>query len=402
MSKLVELSEVILVVNSGSSSIKFALYPRTSMPAVAALMTGTVEGLVSENTVKISIKSKTESTSYPVQVSELTRFEDALVTLRSLISQQTSGMKLVAVAHRIVHGGERYADSIIVDDVVLAYLQTLVPLAPLHQSHNLTGLMAFAKAYPEVPQIACFDTGFHANLPALEKALPLNQSLSKQGLRRFGFHGLSYRFVSASLIEKSPRASKRMLMAHLGNGASLCATVDGKSYATTMGFSTLDGLMMGTRCGALDPGVLLYLLNQGWDSKKLETTLYQDSGLLGVSGISADMRSLRASTAESAAFAIALFTHKVIRECGALIACIGGIDVLAFTGGIGEHDSVLRQQTCQALSYLGIQVDDALNRLAIGTEMMTIHAPSSSVEIWVVPTDEGSVALADAMNLICG
>jgi acetate kinase len=191
-----------------------------------------------------------------------------------------------------------------------------------------------------------------------------------------------------------------MLMAHLGNGASLCATLGGKSHATSMGFSTLDGLMMGTRCGALDPGVILYLLNQGWDSKKLETLLYQESGLLGVSGISADMRSLRASAEATAAFAIALFTHKVIRECGALIACIGGLDVLAFTGGIGEHDSALRQQTCQALSYLGIQIDEALNKKAIGTEMMAIHAPTSLVEIWVVPTDEGSVARSDAMALL--
>jgi acetate kinase len=279
-------------------------------------------------------------------------------------------------------------------------LQTLIPLAPLHQSHNLAGLLGFAKAYPEVPQIACFDTGFHANLPALERALPLNKSLRDLGLRRFGFHGLSYRFVAAHLAEKSPRANKRMLMAHLGNGASLCATLAGKSHATSMGFSTLDGLMMGTRCGALDPGVVLYLLNQSWDRKKIETTLYQDSGLLGVSGISADMRTLRASNEESAAFAIALFGHKVIRECGALIACLGGIDVLAFTGGIGEHDSVLRQQVCQALAFLGMQIDDALNQGAIGTEMMAIHAPSSLVEIWVVPTDEGSVARSDAMALL--
>lgn len=400
MSELAEVIEVILVVNSGSSSIKFALYPRQSEPVVEVLMTGSIEGFASSNSVKIRIQNKTESISHPVKVNELTKFEDALGALNTLISQQTNGMKLVAVAHRIVHGGERYTDSIIVDDVALEYLQTLIPLAPLHQSHNLAGLIGFAKTYPEVPQIACFDTGFHQDLPELERTLPLNKSLRDQGLRRFGFHGLSYRFVAARLAEKSLRANERMLMAHLGNGASLCASLNGKSHATTMGFSTLDGLMMGTRCGALDPGVVLYLLNQGWDSKKLETTLYQDSGLLGVSGISADMRTLRASSDESAQFAIALFTHKVIRECGALIACVGGIDVLAFTGGIGEHDSVLRQKTCQALSYLGVQIDELLNEKAIGTEMMAIHTPASLVEVWVVPTDEGSVALLDAISLI--
>jgi acetate kinase len=395
-----KFADVILVINAGSSSIKFALYERTDRPHVAPLMTGMIEGLACGDTVNISMKSAQGATTHPVHVNNTTKFEDALAALRTLIAQQTTGVKLVAVAHRIVHGGERYADSIIVDDDALAYLQTLIPLAPLHQSHNLAGLIGFAAAYPGVPQIACFDTGFHADLPALERVLPLNKSLRDQGLRRYGFHGLSYRFVAARLVEKTHRANQRMLMAHLGNGASLCATLNGKSQATSMGFSTLDGLMMGTRCGALDPGVLLYLLSQGWDSKKLETTLYQDSGLLGVSGISADMRTLRASKEESAAFAIALFTHKVIRECGALVACIGGLDVLAFTGGIGEHDVALRQQVCHALAYLGVHLDDALNQIAIGTETMAIHAQTSQVEIWVVPTDEGSVARADAMRLI--
>jgi acetate kinase len=395
-----ESTDVILVVNSGSSSIKFALYPRTDKPRAVALMAGVIEGLTPGEAITISIDSVQVATTLPGHVNELAKFDDALAALRNLIAQRAIDLKLVAVAHRIVHGGDRYADSIIVDDAALAYLQTLIPLAPLHQPHNLAGLTGFANAYPDVPQIACFDTGFHQDLPELERALSLKKSLRDQGLRRFGFHGLSYRFVVGSLMEKTSRAKQRVLMAHLGNGASLCATLNGKCHATSMGFSTLDGLMMGTRCGALDPGVLLYLLNQGWDSKKLETLLYQDSGLLGVSGVSADMRTLRASAEASAAFAIALFTHKVIRECGALIACLGGLDVLAFTGGIGEHDIALRQQTCLALSYLGLQIDEALNKKASGAEMMAIHAPTSLVEIWVVPTDEGSVARQDAMALM--
>jgi acetate kinase len=215
-------------------------------------------------------------------------------------------------------------------------------------------------------------------------------------VRRYGFHGLSYQFVSQALKRETSRSAGRTVMAHLGNGASVCATTNHQSRATTMGFSALDGLMMGTRSGALDPGVLLYLMEQGWDHDRIQKLLYKQSGLLGVSGESADMRTLRASTSEAARFATDLFAHRVVREVGALSACIGGLDVLAFTGGIGEHDAVLRQQVCDALAYLGVHIDAALNRQATGDAVCAIQAVHSSVEVWVVPTDEGHVAAQDA------
>lgn len=388
--------KAILAVNSGSSTIKFALYPCEKNGVVAATLTGVVDGLEPGGTVQICFQNGLKKESHSLPVSTVDPFEHALAALRKLIVTHTSELQVVAVAHRIVHGGNRYADSIPVDDEVLAYLHTLDSLAPLHQPHNLAGVTAFRRAFPEVPQIACFDTGFHARLPELERVLPLPKALRDSGIRRYGFHGLSYRYVAARLAEQTPRASGRVVMAHLGNGASLCAMLDGKSQATTMGFSALDGLMMGTRCGALDPGVLLHLIRQGWDLKKIETVLYKESGLLGTSGISADMRTLRASKATSAAFAIDLFTHRLVRECGAMTACIGGIDVLAFTGGIGEHDVALRQQTCAALGYLGVRLDTVLNQSATGDQMLAIHAQGSAVEIWVVPTDEGRVAAQDA------
>jgi acetate kinase len=229
-------------------------------------------------------------------------------------------------------------------------------------------------------------------------ALP--QSLTDQGVRRYGFHGLSYQYVMGVLQQHSAQANGRVLMAHLGNGASLCAAVEGRSCATTMGFSALEGLMMGTRSGSLDAGVLLYLLEQGWDHDRLQTLLYKQSGLLGVSGISADMRCLRADGSADAQRAIDLFTRRVVRESGAMAACMGGLDVLAFSGGIGEHDAVLRAQVCERLGWMGVDVDPQLNQQATGNEVLAIHRPDSRVQVWVVPTDEGRVAAQEAARLI--
>ena len=225
-------------------------------------------------------------------------------------------------------------------------------------------------------------------------------SLRQQGVRRYGFHGLSYQFIMGELQRRSLRAQGRVLMAHLGNGASLCAAQNGLSIATTMGFSALDGLMMGTRSGNLDPGVLLYLMAQGWSQAQMETLLYKQSGLLGVSGISADMRTLRQSSSDKARFAIDLFTHRIVRETGAMVACLQGLDVLAFSGGIGEHDAKLRQQVCEQLRWLGLQVDHALNQSAHGDRSIAIHQASSAIEVWVIPTDEGRVAAQQALAMV--
>jgi len=283
---------------------------------------------------------------------------------------------------------------------VLADLTKLNSLAPLHQPHNLAGIRAFAAAFPEVPQVACFDTAFHATLPELDYRFALPEALYQQGLRRYGFHGLSYQYVMGVLLERSSRANGRLLMAHLGNGASLCAARAGKSCATTMGFSALDGLMMGTRTGSLDAGIMLYLLEQGWDHDRLQKLLYKQSGLLGVSGISADMRRLRADSSTSAKLAVDMFTYRVLRESGAMVACLQGLDVLAFSGGIGEHDVALRTEVGQRLAWLGVVIDPILNLQATGNQVMAIHAPGSAIEIWVVPTDEGVVAAREAAQLI--
>lgn len=390
----------ILAVNCGSSSIKFALYPCVGDALGSASLSGQIEGVAPGAEPSICIRTAGAGSAARIALTPGGSFTEVLSELRKLIAQHTVDLQLMAVAHRVVHGGACYASSVAVDAAVLSYLQTLETLAPLHQGHNLDGIRAFQQAYPGVLQVACFDTGFHADLPEIEQLLPLPRALRDSGMRRYGFHGLSYRYLAAHLRQCSAKAQGRVLMAHLGNGASLCAMQNGKSLATSMGFSALDGLMMGSRCGALDPGVLLHLFRQGWDLEKLEHTLYQESGLLGVSGISSDMRVLRASSAPAAALAIALFTHRLVRECGALVACMGGVDVLVFTGGIGEHDALLRQQTCDALAYLGLRMDPALNQAACGAQIMSVHTAASAVEIWVIPTDEGSVAAQDAAEII--
>jgi len=389
----------ILAVNAGSSTLKFSLHPRHGADVRPSVLTGNIQGLEPGGTPEMGWSFNGASHQQALATGAGSSFARALAALRTLLASEPGVPRIEAVAHRVVHGGAEFRTSVIVTDAVLESLAKLNSLAPLHQPHNLEGVRAFRQAFPELPQIACFDTAFHATLAEVNYAFALPQSLADQGVRRYGFHGLSYQFIMDTLLQQSPRARGRVLMAHLGNGASLCAARDGKSCATTMGFSALDGLMMGTRTGNLDPGVLLYLLEQGWDHKRLQTLLYKQSGLLGVSGISADMRRLRADGSAQAQKAIALFTHRVVRESGALTACMGGLDVLAFSGGIGEHDAQLRADVCASLGYLGVQIDTTLNQAAVGSETMAVHAPSSTVEVWVVPTDEGRVAARDAARL---
>jgi acetate kinase len=393
----------ILSVNAGSSSLKFALYPVTASSAKVseAEMTGSIEGLEPSGRPSISweIKGQQKTTDVVVVPKGAEPFDAALLALKNLLATHFSHIALQAIAHRVVHGGSLYSASVRVTPEVLAQLATLNALAPLHQPHNLAGIRAFAESFPQLAQIACFDTAFHRTLSPLETTFAIDKKLTQSGVRRFGFHGLSYQFVSQVLQDVSPRSIGRTVMAHLGNGASLCATKKHQSCATTMGFSALDGLMMGSRSGALDPGVLLYLMEQGWSHDDIQKMLYKQSGLLGVSGESADMRTLRASHSQAADFAIDLFTHRVVREIGALTACIGGLDVLAFTGGIGEHDGILRQKVAIGLGYLGVSVDVALNMAARGDAVRAIHEDDSKVEVWVIPTDEGRVAAQEALAL---
>jgi acetate kinase len=396
----------ILSVNAGSSSLKFALYPIQSAGADACIgeaeVTGNIEGLEPSGQPRISFSATgqaKESAAVEVRPAQDV-FDAALNTLKTLLASRFAHLQVQAIAHRVVHGGAYYSSSVRVTPEVMAQLATLNALAPLHQPHNLAGISAFAESFPELPQVACFDTAFHRSLLPLETTFAIDKKLTEQGVRRYGFHGLSYQYVSQVLQREVPRSVGRVVMAHLGNGASVCATTDHQSRATTMGFSALDGLMMGTRSGALDPGVLLYLMEQGWDHDKIQKLLYKQSGLLGVSGESADMRTLRASSSDVARFATDLFAHRVVREIGALSACIGGLDVLAFTGGIGEHDAVLRQQVGDALGYLGLHVDAARNAKATGDQVVSIHTDNSAIEVWVVPTDEGRVAAQDALAFL--
>ena len=391
----------ILAVNAGSSTLKFSVHPLQNQGVLDPVLIGNIQGLEPAGQPRMDWTWQGQRHQRALPTVEGTSFERALHALHGLLAELPALPPLRAVAHRVVHGGHQYQHSVRITPEVLRALEQLNSLAPLHQPHNLAGIRAFTAAFPEMPQVACFDTAFHATLPREESHYALPQTLADQGVRRYGFHGLSYQSIMGTLQSCSARAHGRTLMAHLGNGASLCATLQGRSQATTMGFSALDGLVMGTRCGSIDPGVLLYLLEQGWDHDRIQALLYRQSGLLGVSGIAADMRTLRASTAPAAQFAIELFTRRVVRATGELSACIGGLDVLAFSGGIGENDSLLRADVAQRLAYLGVRVDATLNaRPAHGHAAWAIHAPDSAVEVWVVPTDEGRVAAAEAAALV--
>ncbi|MFZ2391801.1 acetate/propionate family kinase [Rhodoferax sp.] len=390
----------ILSVNAGSSSLKFSLYPLARHQVTPQILSGNIEGLEPGGTPEMRWSFQGQSHSRQLSLGPEQVFAKALLSLRELLASLPDIPAMQAVAHRVVHGGAQYRASVLITDAVLADLTRLVSLAPLHQPANLEGIRAFSQAFAGLPQVACFDTAFHASLPELDYRFALPEALYQQGLRRYGFHGLSYQYVMGALLAQSSRAKGRVLMAHLGNGASLCAAREGKSCSTTMGFSALDGLMMGTRPGSLDSGALLYLIEQGWDHDRLQKLLYKQSGLLGVSGISADMRRLRADSSASAKLAVQMFTYRVLRESGALIAGLQGLDVLAFSGGIGEHDVALRTDMGRRLAWLGVVVDPLLNQQATGDRIMAIHAPDSAIEVWVVPTDEGVVAAREAAQLI--
>lgn len=399
--------DAILVINAGSSTLKFALYPRCGdspgeIAAHPSFAAGQVDGLQPGGRLRLC-PSGADPVDLAEPADEAQRFDVALQAVQAHVAVAAPDVHLVAVAHRIVHGGRYYRAPTRLDDTAMMLLTSLVPLAPLHQPHNLAGVRALRKAFPALPQIGCFDTAFHADLPELETRFALPQALHDEGVRRYGFHGLSYDYVMQTLHGCSLRAEGRVLMAHLGSGASLCGAREGRSVATSMGFSALDGLMMGSRCGQLDPGVVLHLWREGWTEAQVEQLLYKESGLLGVSGLSADMRLLRraadAGNAQ-ARTAIDLFTYRLTREAGAMTAVLGGLEVLVFTGGIGEHDAATRTALGQALGFCGVRIEAAANAAATGDSVCPIHAPDSAVDVWVVPTDEGRVAAQAAWRLL--
>jgi acetate kinase len=398
-------AEAVLAVNIGSSSVKFAAYPAVGRQLHAPLFSGSIQGLQAGGRLKAHWKNagrkeQRELEASPADLNALGTLTTALAFLKTLLAQEMGSTQLLAVAHRVVHGGAFYSSAVVVTQEVLANLKTMASLAPLHQPHNIHGIEVFTTLFPEVPQVACFDTAFHKDLPDIEKRYALPDKLYQEGIHRYGFHGLSYRYVSSRLTQHSVAASGRLVMAHLGNGSSVCGCIAGKSMATSMGFSAAGGLMMGTRSGDIDPGVLLYLLDQGWTPHDLQQLVYFESGLKGVSQISADMRELKASTDPRAQFAIALYEYHVVRQIGGLIASLGGIDALAFTGGIGEHDVTLRSNVCRGLGFAGILLNEQANAQVSGTEITPLHLPESRVEVWLVPTDEGRIAAEETISLL--
>jgi acetate kinase len=379
------MSDAILVLNAGSSSIKFEVFDRAG-DQLENRAEGQVEGIGTQPRFKARDADGETLHEDQWQESGSGGHKLALSKLSAWLNGFLGSTKLYAVGHRVVHGGADFSAPVRITDEILAQLEAYVPLAPLHQPHNLAGIKAVAETMPEVPQVGCFDTAFHRPNPLVAEQFGLPQKYYEQGVRRYGFHGLSYEYIAARLPEVAPDIARgRVVVAHLGNGASMCAIYDGKSVDTTMGFTALDGLPMGTRCGALDPGVLLYLLQQeGMDGKQLEELLYKQSGLLGISGVSNDMRTLLESDEEGAAQAIDYFVYRIGRELGALASALGGLDALVFTAGIGERAVPIRERVCRNAAWLGIEFDPDAN---------TLHGPcisteKSRVSAWVIPTDE--------------
>ena len=388
--------QLILVLNCGSSSIKFALFDAADAPlSRTPAWSGRIEGISGDAPEFSADGGARES----LTLDRERPYFAALAFLRQRIRDRLDGRQVVAIAHRVVHGGSKYFAPVRVDATVLTDLKSYIPLAPLHQPFALEAIDALLAELPGLPQVACFDTAFHQSMPTVEKMLPLPRWAWDQGLRRYGFHGLSYAYLAQVLGERyGDGARGRTLVAHLGSGASLCAMRGLQSVATTMGFSALDGLMMGTRCGALDPGAVIHLM----EIRKLSLTqvarmLYHESGLLGVSGISSDPRVLlQHEDEEHAREALGLYVRSAVREVGALVAALNGLDMLAFTAGIGEHNAAIRERICAGLGFLGVELDPAAN----AAHAAVISTASSKVRVVVEPTNEEWVAATAAAAII--
>jgi acetate kinase len=381
------MADALLILNAGSSSLKFSLFRNASPPVLT--LRGQLEGLQTgpRFVARDSAGTIVDEQAWPA--GERVSHDEAVEFLFDWGHQyQKADDRIIAAGHRVVHGGKRFTKPVRIDDRVLAELELLVPLAPLHQPHNLSAIRAVAQHSADLPQVACFDTSFHRTQPRVAEEFAIPRYLTATGIQRYGFHGLSYEYIASRLSEVDARAAAgRTVVAHLGNGASLCAMQGGKSVATTMGFTPLDGLMMGTRCGAIDPGVLLHLLEQcGMDARAVERMLTNESGLLGVSGISSDMRTLLENEATDlrAAEAIELFVYRISRELGSMAAALGGLDSLVFTGGIGEHGAEIRRRVGRLATWIGVEIDSEIQP----DGESRISTAKSSVSVWIIPTDE--------------
>jgi acetate kinase len=393
------MADAILVLNAGSSSLKFSAFLDGEPPE--PLLRGQLEGLFTQPHFVARDHAGGVIGEKEWEAGTRLGHEGAIEFLFDWgRGGALRGHRIVAAGHRVVHGGLKFTRPVRIDPDVLVALEACVPLAPLHQPHNLAAIRAVLQRAPELPQAACFDTSFHRTQPAVAQAFALPRRYTDEGVLRYGFHGLSYEYIASVLPGIDARAAAgRTVVAHLGNGASLCALKGGQSVASTMGFTAVDGLPMGTRCGALDPGVLLYLMDrQGLDARALEKLIYQQSGLLGVSGISSDMRTLLASPDPRAAAAIDLFVYRIGRELGSLAAALGGLDALVFTGGIGENAAAVRARVGRDAAWLGLDLDAAAND-AGGPR---ISLPVSRVAAWVIPTNEELMIAQHTRRLVAG
>ncbi len=385
----------VLTLNAGSATIKFALFEQGM--SMQHLLGGTVEGIGSN--LQFSLAQPGEHAGFHPASMKAANHGNAMVMILDFLDQAFEGrLSIAAVGHRIVHGGLDFIVPRLLDKDVLEALAELKPFAPIHQVHNLAGVEAAATAFPDALQYGCFDTAFHRTHPWVSDAFALPRSYYDQGVRRYGFHGLSYEYIQSALLERFPdSANGRVVVAHLGNGASLCAMKEGRSIASTMGFSPLDGLPMGTRCGQIDPGVLLFMLQQQhMDGDQIQRLLYHESGLKGLSGLSNDMRVLQQSDLPQASRAIDYFVHHIRRELAAMVSTLNGLDTLVFTGGIGENAKDIRKRICQDMQWMGIELDEAKN----DSRAACISSGQSRVEVLVIPTDEEAIIARHATDFL--
>jgi acetate kinase len=390
----------ILVLNAGSSSLKFSLFRLDATDALQPALHGLFDGIGSRPRLVAKDGGGRPLVQRDYSLAEATTLAQAIGITKVWLRETFVGEPLLAVGHRVVHGGADYSRPQRLDDSVLAALERLIPLAPLHQPHNLAAIQAVRERRPDLPQVACFDTAFHRAHPPLSDLYAIPWEHYQAGVRRYGFHGLSYEYVASVLPEIDPALAKgRVIVAHLGSGASLCALRAGESQDSSMGFSPLDGIPMGTRPGRIDPGVLLYLVGQrGMTAEALERLLYKESGLRGLSGISNDMRVLLESGEPRARLAVDYFVHHVAKEIGALAAVLGGLDGLVFTAGIGENSPPIRARIIDACGWLGVRLDPQANQVG-GPR---ISAPESPVSAWVVPTNEELIIARHTLALVDG
>ena len=391
------MMEGILVANSGSSSIKFSLFA-VRPEGLELDIRGQIEGLFTSP--RMTAKDKTDKTifdqSWPAEAK--LGHEGGIDQIVNFLRNELTDYRVIGIGHRVVHGGLTYTHPVRVDAEVLAQLERLIPIVPSHQPPNLAPIRRALERQPDIPQVACFDTAFHRTIPYVAQLYGLPMEMAEAGALRWGFHGLSYEYIASVLPHYDTRAAiGRTVVLHLGNGASMCAMKERKSMTTTMGFSGVEGLMMGTRSGTLDPGILLFLMDvKKMDAKAIEELIYKKSGLLGISGISSDMRALLASNEPRAKLAIDLFVYRIVRELGSMAAALGGLDAIVFTGGIGEHAAPIRERICHDSAWLGVQLDAKANEhgeARISTDGSHIHA-------WVIPTNEELIIASHTLRLL--